>query len=188
LLSYFPSGQLADTTHYELEADQPDTIGGDTISNALFFKELKPFLSDIDYLADSSSATVIGKRRVPLNAQYDACIVDIRQSWFKHLSLLVYDKRGHRFTQRVTLAEWYGGESGQILTGSWVFDYNGDGQKDLVQRVIEHSSVSNADNDEVTETFNESAELLLWQKDKFVTTPTKDSSALVKRFPIRSAW
>ena len=188
LLGYFKRQPLADTARFELEEGTANELGGDTIPNALFFKEVGAMMTDIDYLADSANATVMGKYRFELNKRFDACLVDIRQNWFKNQSLLVYDKRLGKFTQRITLAEWYGGESGQILTGSWLLDYNGDHQKDLVTRVMEHSSVLNADTDEVKENWNESAGLALWQKDSFVGVPVKDTAELIKRFPIKSVW
>jgi hypothetical protein len=188
LLSYFKRQPLADTARFELEEGTDNDPGGDTIPNALFFKELGVMMTDIDYLADSMSATVMGKYRFELNKRFDACLVDIHQNWFKNQSLLVYDKHLGKFTQRITLAEWYGGESGQILTGSWLLDYNGDHQKDLVTRFMEHSSIFNADTDEVKENMNESASLALWQKGSFVSVPVKDTAALIKRFPIKSVW
>jgi len=65
---------------------------------------------------------------------YDACLVEIAPfSWFKRQSLLIYGKRETPFSDQVTVvAEWYGDNGGQVLTGSWLVDHDGDQQKDLV--------------------------------------------------------
>ncbi|MBK8558322.1 MAG: hypothetical protein IPL65_22490 [Lewinellaceae bacterium] len=147
LLSYFQITEAADTLHLELP--QPgEMIQGDTIPNAVFFKELPAnFLQEIDYLADANQALVLGLQRYHLDADNDVCLVDIQQFWFRNQSLLVYNHKKKSFTARITVAEWYGGDGGQILTGSWMFDYNDDGYKDLIIREIEHSSILDDDGD-----------------------------------------
>jgi hypothetical protein len=116
----------------------------------------------------------------------DGYWVEIQQFWFKHHSLLLYDSRLQQFTQRVTLAEWYGGEGGQVLLGSWLFDYDGDKQKDIVRREIQHAMIMVTDS--VEERTNESAALLLWKDRKFVDAPLKDTLEAVRRYPIRSPF
>lgn len=187
LASQFPLTTMRDTLHLELSDDAVSAQLGDTLAQALFFQTLDTLLQPIDYLADSSSCTAIALQRFELNQQYDACLVQINQFWFKHQSILLFDKAQQKFTQRTTVAEWYGGDGGQILTGSWLFDYDQDGDKDLVRRVIEHSSMPNEEGG-IEEKMAESAELLLWQKNAWVKVPVKDSIDLVKRYPIHSAW
>lgn len=184
ILSYFQTATLSDTTHLEL----PDeAISGDTIPTPLFFRNLGPLMQPVDYIVDSTSSTVVALQRFSLNERYDGCLVHLTQNWFKHQSLLLFDKQTQRFTDRLTVGEWYGGESGQVLIGSWLFDYNGDGNNDLVRRTIQHSMTLSA-NDEAEEKFYESAELLLWDKNTWQKNMVKDSAVLVKNYPIRSVW
>ncbi len=184
---YFSGGQIPDTLRFEV-AEQSDTVLlGDTIPNALFFTVVpQELLREIDYLADSSSALVLGRQHFPWNDSLEAYWVDIRQFWFQNQSLLLYHKRRQAVAARVTVAEWYGGDGGQILTGSYLLDYDGDGQKDLIRRDIEHSLIP--DGDDAREVLHESALRLLWRDGRFVELPAADSSLMVKRFPIRSFW
>lgn len=189
LLAKFKPMDLPDTLHFELpNTDTGAPPLGDSIPNGLFFTALDTtWLRDIEHVADSTMAVIYGLGRYPLAEGYDACLVDVHQSWFRHQSLLVYDKQRQAFTDRVTVAEWYGGEGGQVLTGSWLFDFDGDGKKDLVRREIEHSLLIQGD-EEPRDSTVERASLLLWKEGRFVAAPVTDSAALVKRFPIKSAW
>lgn len=189
LLAKFKRMYLPDTLHLELPNAGGEALPtGDSIPNGLFFASLDTaWLRDIEHVADTLEATVYGLGRYPLAEGYDACLVDIRQYWFRHQSLLVYDHQRQAFTDRVTVAEWYGGESGQVLKGSWLFDYDGDGKKDLVHREIEHWMKLN-DAGEPLDFMAERASLLLWKDGHFVEAPVVDSAAMVKRFPIKSAW
>ena len=186
LYAYFDEAALPDTLRFEFR-DGDDQPTGDTIPNALFFTALDTaWLHEIDYVADSSMATVFAQGRFPLSADVDACLVDIREAWFKHQSLLLFDKKKKTFTGRLTVAEWYGGESGQILTGSWLVDYDGDQKKDLVLRQIDHWIKPSGE--EFVESTKELASLRHWDGSQFVEVPVADSAALIRQFPIHSYW
>jgi len=171
--------------HIEIAFDAPTQ--GDTIPNALFFKTIPAaLLQEIDYLVDSSANVVLGRQRFTLNDSITACWVDLQYSWFQHQSFFLYNIKQQRFTDHITLAEWYGGDGGQLLTGSWLFDYDGDNRKDIVRREIQHSMMMQADT--VLERNEQAATLLLWKNGHFMETPLKDTAAIIKRYPIQSMW
>ncbi len=186
VLSYFPVVIPGDTLHLEV-ATEIDTTTSHLIPNALFFKQVPAaLLEEIDYTTDPSQALVYGRQQFPVTDSVTACWVEIRQYWFQHHLLLLYNTRKKVFTNRVMVAEWYGGEGSQILTGSWLFDYDGDGKKDILRREIQHSMVPGEE--EPLESIIASATLLLWKNGRFLETPLADTAAVIRRFPIRSFW
>lgn len=187
LADYFRLQPPTDTLLVEISEETEMPKIGDTIPNTLFFSALPPtLLQEIDYLADSAQAVVFGRQHFSLGDNLEAYWVEIHQFWFKHHSLLVYDKAGKTFTDRVTIAEWYGGDGGQVLIGSWIFDFDGDGKKDILRRDIQHSLVP--DGETALERTEESAALLLWKNGHFVETPLPDTAAAVRQYPIRTLW
>jgi len=185
LLAYFQHLPLSDTLHIEISNEDAKTEV--SIPNRLFFTIIPAaLLEPIEYLADSAQATVLGRQQFYLDDNISAYWVEIRQFWFQHHSLFLFDESKKAFTDRITVAEWYGGDGGQVLTGSWIFDFNGDGKKDIVRREIQHNMIPK--DDEPTEQVFESASILLWKNGRFEVTPLKDTAALVLRFPIRSFW
>ncbi|MFN0174826.1 MAG: hypothetical protein ACKVU0_09290 [Saprospiraceae bacterium] len=185
LLAYFQTSPLSDTLHIEISNENP--VAGDTILNRQFFTSIpSALLAQIDYLADSAQATVLSRQKFSMEGNISAYWVEIRQFWFQHHSLFLYNESKKAFTDRITVAEWYGGDGGQVLTGSWIFDYNGDGKKDIVRREIQHSMIPN--DGEPLEQVYESASLLLWKNGCFKGTQIQDTAVFVRRFPIRSFW
>ena len=185
--AYFSPLPAVDTLLVEVTDSSDDSAVGDTIPNGVFFGSIPPaLLEEIDYLADSSQALVLGRNHFAMSDDIEAYWVEIRQFWFRHHALLLYHKSRKAFTDRITLAEWYGGEGGQVLIGSWVFDFDGDGKKDILRRDIQHSMVPNSDT--LQERTAESVSLLLWKNGQFTITPVRDTAALIRMFPIRTLW
>jgi len=185
LLRYFQPQSLSDTLHIEIYTDKVPE--GDTIPNRVFFEGIpQQLLQPITHIADSAAATVLSRGFFPLSGQNSAYWVEIRQFWFQHHSLFLYDESKKAFTDRITVAEWYGGDGGQVLIGSWLFDYDGDGTRDIVRIEIQHSLIPT--DDEPIEQTDASPSLLLWKNGRFEATQVPDTAAMLGRFPIRNYW
>jgi hypothetical protein len=162
--AYFDPIGRPDTLRFEIS---DDGVEGDTIPNSLFFKKVdQQLLREIDYLADSAQATVLARGRFALAGTVEAYWVDIRQFWFQHQSLLLYDRGRGAFTGRITVAEWYGGEGGQVRIGSALYDHDGDGDLDLLRKNTQFSLVP--EGEEMRETKVESSEALIWDHGRFL--------------------
>ncbi len=182
LAAYFPNLPLADTLRFAI-AGHEEPIAADTVPNDLFFGSLPvEMYADIEYVADTSSAIVLGRGRFRLDKRWEAYWVDIRYAWFQHQSLLLYDTREKRFSDRITAAEWYGGEGGQILIGSWLLKRDGGRSLELVQRQDDYS-IRFMDDAVLQDTVKY---VSLWQRHEgvFVEQPVRDSLGLIHEFSL----
>lgn len=188
LSPYFQRLHPCDTIRVEVLAEDEYLSSGTTIPNSIFFKEIPlHLLADIDYIADSSQALVRGYYYFSLNKSITAYWVETRLSWYQNHSLFMYDNARQQFINRITLAEWYGGEGGQVLTGSGIFDYNGDGKWDIFSKEIQHSMHLDV-NDEPVEHIEEYVQVLIWEKDHFEKLPITDTLEVSRQYHIRSYW
>ncbi|MBI1226965.1 MAG: hypothetical protein GC192_17165 [Bacteroidetes bacterium] len=189
LLAWFQSTPNSDTLHFEIDFDTEEDSTGSAIPNSRFFSSFDTsLLQKIQEEVDSVEVAVFAQGRYVLNDVFDACLVDIHQYWFRHQWLLLYNKQRRAFTDFVPVADWSGGDGGQVLIGSWMFDANDDGQKDIVRRQIEHWLILD-DNSDGRDTTVEDATLLLGGKNgEFVKSPTANSAEFVGLFPIKSVW
>lgn len=186
LNEYFPVLPLGDTIQFAIAGDE-ETLTGNAVPNAAFFGALPAeMLAEIEYVADTAEAVVTARGRYRLDERYEALWADLRYAWFQHQSLFIYDTKTTRITGRATVAEWYGGESGQIHIGAWLLDLDGDGQKELVQRQDEYSIM--IDGDEVRSSSEQFVALWRLQEGRFTAQPVQDSLELMRRFPLPDVW
>jgi len=182
LAAYFPVLPLPDTLQFAL-TDNDEPAQADTVPNTLFFNALPPEMyAHIEHVADSAGAAIFGRGRFRLDERYEAWWAEVRYFWFQHQSLLLYDVVEKRFTDRITVAEWYGGEGGQILTGSWLLQRDGGKALELVQRQDEYS-IRFMDEEVLQDT---ARYISFWQRrgGRFSEIEVRDSLGLIRDFPL----
>lgn len=170
---------LPDTLAFSI-ADSDTAIEADTIPNQLFFSQLPPeTYADIEYVADSTASVTLARGSFELRPPYLLLLADVRYSWFQHQSLFLYDKKAKRITDRITVAELYGGESGQIIIGAWLF--NGE---QILQRQDSHSSRLTG-NDEVEQSTEQYVSWWKIEDGRFIEQPVQDSAKWIRNFPLK---
>lgn len=184
LAAYFQAITPSDTMRFEVFADQ-DTSAAVRIPTSEFFRKMPTrLMNDIWYFDNTGPMRVFARTRFALHDGEEALLADLRQNWYQHQSLFIYDPQRDTIIDRTTVAEFYGGEGGQIITGSYLFDFDGDGDKDLVRREIEHWLDTSGP--EPVDRYTHHVYLLLWDAGKFREAPVPDSAALIAAFPIDS--
>ena len=184
VVDYFSEIATADTMRFEVFPDG-DTAGGVRIPTSAFFRKMPTrLMNEIQYFDNTAPLYVYARGRFPLTEGKEALLADLRQNWYQHQSLFVYDAAADTITARTTVAEFYGGEGGQITTGSYLLDLDGDGDKDLVRREVERW-IDTSGGDAV-ENFANYVSVFHWKDGDFRETPITDSAALIAAFPIQS--
>lgn len=174
----FPLQPLPDTLAFAI-TDSDTAFKVDTISNQLFFSQLPAKMyADIEYVADSSSSVVLARGSFELSPPYLLLWADVRYAWFQHQSLVLYDTKTKRITDRITVAELYGGESGQIITGAWLLSGT-----EIVQRQDSHSSRL-TETDEVEQSTERYVSWWKIEGGRFIGQPVQDSAKLIRNFPL----
>lgn len=120
--------------------------------------------------------------RFPLDNRYDACLLSSKEHWYFQTSMLIYDKQTGYFTDMEVLAQFYGGDGGQIATESWLWD---DG---LYRKESFRSVRFNPDIDDAEESVGEVSALYSWKNGAFEPAVMTDSLALSKQFPMNWEW
>lgn len=183
VVDYFPAMDLADTMRFEVFPDG-DTSGAVRIPTSAFFRKMPTrLMNEIQYFDNTAPLYVYARGRFPFAEGKEALLADLRQNWYQHQSLFIYDSAIDSITARSTVAEFYGGDGGQITTGSYLLDLDGDGDRDLVRREVERWIDTSGG--EAVENVAHHVSVFHWQDGNFIEAPIADSAALIAAFPIQ---
>ncbi len=144
-------------------------------------------LDQIEFLPDSNDTEAYAYWKTPIDTAHELCLIGFKQNWYHNKSLLIYHLESKKFVGLFPAATFYGGDGGQILTASWLYDFNSDGFLDLTYRTGEHW-LKMAE-PEPEEFYTDAVQQLLWNPAKARFLPVKltiDSTGFIERFPL--AW
>ncbi len=183
---HFQPMNIGDTLFFSMTS--PEGLQADSISLTEFEMNVDSAQRNIiDYILDEELTNLVGLNRFPLSDEYEAYIIGATMSWYGNQSLLIVNKKYNYVTALIPVSQFYGGEGGQVLRNSWLFDYDGDGDKDLVIRDSAHALRVNEQGDE-EETYDEYVSLYFWESKGFKPAAVNDSTALIQRFPVNWDW
>ncbi|MBK8490857.1 MAG: hypothetical protein IPL49_08165 [Saprospirales bacterium] len=181
LISYFKPIEPGDTLFIGLE----DGWDGDTIPPQFVWAELDSvLLTELSPDPDSAAMIFTANGSWMQDSTHQLCLMNVAQSWWKFRVLLVYDQDRKAFTRSESVALFYGGDGGQIATSSFLFDQDGDGDRDLVVRTRDRSLRMGEEGD-VNEVIEESVYLRDWAVGGFKDSPMQvDTVGLVAQFRV----
>lgn len=176
---YLPA---ADTIHIAL-----DTIvegAGTTIAAASFLAALdSALLASMIYEPDTFDFRAQALWKTTLDEEYDACLLNLRQAWFQFKYLLIYSKFSESFVDLLPVAYLFGGEGGQILMESWMFDFNT--RPAIISSQLERSMHwSETHPEEPILQENNTVGQWQWSNGEFMEYPVRDTAAYLQRFPL----
>lgn len=182
LYARFDSRPAWDTLHFSI--DEP--FAGRPISDTLVWRCFDK--ATFDYLHfDTGKPQFSAGSRYALNDSVAICLLNNEEAWFKKQILLLFDTQKHRFFSVREVANFYGGEGGQILLESWLFR-NAGNTPNMYMKKTEHWLVPGQDDSEPTEHLVEAGNLLRWEKMDWVPADGPDSLVLKKHFKSLHEW
>jgi hypothetical protein len=156
--------------------------GRKKIPNADFFQSVpREFLEEISEFVDTAACQVYPRGKLILDERYDGYWIDIRYMWFIQQSLWIFDKAEHRFSDRLTLASWYGGEGGQIRVATWLW-YSGK-KLQILERQQEHGLL--IEEEAIRSQYMEDVALWEFESGIFYALPLKDSALWIQKFQLQ---
>jgi hypothetical protein len=184
LYAKFQAITAADTLHIGLDSTAGKS--GEDISATLFLAAIDSSLfADMIYEPDTFDFQAQAHWKVPLDKNYDACLLGMQQAWFKFKYLLIYSKSSKSFVDLLPAAYLFGGDGGQIVSESWIFDLKT--KPTVVSPIQEHyMRWLDPDAEEPQIIDSKDISLLQWSDGTFEDVPIRDSSRYIRIFP--SFW
>jgi hypothetical protein len=181
LVEHFTPITFSDTIH--VSPDSVEQQQAENIPLSDFFAALdSSLLNQFIYPPDTLDMQVYGHWRLPIDETFDACLLEVQQSWFVFKYLLMYSNAAQQFTDLLLAAQFYGGEGGQVRIESWLFDWGDEDTPQILSRISEHALIMSEG--EMKDTYEESVELRQWQQGAFQEMPVQDSNRWIQAYPI----
>ncbi len=181
LIKHFTTIELSDTLHIDSERTEEEETQPVPLSD--FFSSLDSSLTGkMIYQPDTSDTELYSHWKAPVDDQFEAYLLEMRQHWFIFKYLLVYSKAEQQFTSLLPVAHFYGGEGGQIRTESWLLDWKNGQTAKILTRQSEHTL--RMLEEEVEDIYEERVMLQQWEQGQFQEMQVQDSSSWIEKFPV----
>jgi|GEM_PF-531028 len=181
LVEHFTTIELSDTLHIDSERTEEEETQPVPLSD--FFSSLdSSLIGEMIYQPDTTDTELYSHWKAPVDDQFEAYLLEMRQHWFVFKYLLVYSKAEQQFTSLLPVAHFYGGEGGQIRTESWLLDWKNGQTAKILTRQSEHTL--RMLEEEVEDIYEERVMLQQWQQGQFQEMQVQDSSSWIEKFPI----
>ncbi|MBR9920692.1 MAG: hypothetical protein GYB31_07610 [Bacteroidetes bacterium] len=183
-VDYFERIEVSDTLHFYPDQG-PDSLAA-SVPFSLFEASIDNDLFEDSFLGfpDSLTARLIPGIRFPLDDQFTACQIEIKQSWFVFKYLLIYSNADQVFTTIQPLAGFYGGDGGQIMLESHLFNFNDPTGLQQLFRRMDHGLIPQETGD-LKEYEDQHVFLFQWKEGDFVEIPVLDTAGWLRQYPIR---
>jgi hypothetical protein len=184
--NYFQPLTAGDTIFFSLNT--PKGMRANPIPYDTFLNHVDTALwREVNYIMEGEQTEIVGLSHFPIDPEHEAYIVGLTYSWYGNTSLLILNKRRQNFVDLVPVAEFYGGDGGQVLRNSWCFDVDRNGVRDLVIRDSHHTLVID-ENGEQRDIYEEYVSIYILKPKGFVNAEIQDSSALIRAYPVDWNW
>jgi len=172
--------EIPDTLHFFLP-EKPSNI---PVSDTL----LKMALDSAQYENlhfDTGEAHFWAQGKFSFTKDIDACLLQTEEFWFGKLTLLLYDKKTRKFLTTLEVANFYGGDGGQVAVESWLLPRPAPPR--IFIKNAEHG-FSMAGEDEPREYLSESGALLQWQSPAFTPVANPDSAVFLQKLKMNKGF
>ena len=184
LYALFQSSAPADTLPVRYDAIPGET--SQSIPVDLFIAGIdSALITKMIYEPDTTDFQGRAYWKIALDDDFEACLLGLSQAWFKFKYLLIYSKSDQSFVDILPVAYLYGGDGGQIISESWIFDL--ESQPVILRRFLEHSirmSETKPGEPEITDL--ETVGMKRWTQGEFQEIEVRDSSRWIQAYPL--AW
>lgn len=182
LYTKFQPLPAADTMHIALDTIVEGT--GTPIAAASFLAAVdSALLFSLIYEPDTFDFRAQALWKIALDEEHDACLLDMRQAWFQFKYLLIYSKSSESFVDLLPVAYLFGGDGGQLLLESWMYDLAT--RPTIISLQLERSMRwSETHPEEPILQENKTVGRRQWSDGEFMEYPVRDTAAYLQRFSL----
>jgi len=180
--AYFPALPTTDTLH--IYPDRADADSGQLIP----LETLYTFVDSafVRYILESSYSptepTFRGHGQFALDQQTTAYILGVYENWFVFKYLLLYHQETQQFESIEKVAEFYGGEGGQIWQESHLFDFEELPQ--LLSRMDEHTLRIREDGSTLDQ-YDPTVSGYVWTGEEFQEITLENAEEWIQKYPVK---